>query len=69
MKITQRDGSLLEIRLELFEAQNEIIRLQSECIDELFRLLCLHMGPEELSSLPAVGKINRAAALRAEHEL
>ena len=64
-----RNKALREVRLELFDAQNEIIMLQSECIDELVRLLCLHMEPEELSSLPAVGKINRSAVLRAEHEL
>ena len=58
-----------EIKLELFESQNEIIRLQSECIDELFRLLALHLEPEELSSVPVIKKINQAAMLRAEHQL
>lgn len=58
-----------DIKLELFESQNEIIRLQSECIDELFRLLAMHLEPEDLSSVPVIEKINRAAMLRAEHQL
>ena len=62
-------NNLRDIKLELFESQGAIIRLQSEVIDELFRLLCQHMGAEELSSLPVAEKINEAAMIRAEHEL
>lgn len=58
-----------DIKLELFESQNEIIRLQSECIDELFRLLCLHIEPEDFSHLPVIDRINQAAMIRAEHQL
>ncbi len=50
-----------EIKLELFESQSEIIRIQSEVIDDLFRLLSMHMEAEELDNLPVVEKINRAA--------
>ena len=58
-----------EIKLELFESQSEIIRIQSEVIDDLFRLLSQYMEAEELDSLPVIEKINRAASLRKEHEL
>lgn len=58
-----------EIELELFESQSEIIRIQSEVIDDLFRLLAQHLEAEELDNLPVVAKINRAASLRAEHQL
>lgn len=61
--------AIREIKLELFESQSEIIRIQSEVIDDLFRLLSLHMEAEELDSLPVIEKINRAASLRREHEL
>lgn len=57
------------IAFELFESQSEIIRLQSEAIDELFRLLCQHMTALELDKLPVIDKIDRAASLRAEHNL
>ena len=58
-----------EIRLEIFESQSEIIRIQSEVIDDLFRLLSQHMEAEELDSLPVISKINEAATLRREHQL
>ena len=58
-----------DIKLELFENQSEIIRLQSEVIDELYRLLAQHMEADELDHIPAVNKINQAAALRSELEL
>ncbi len=56
-----------EIGLEIFKSQDEIIRIQSEVINELFQLLAMHMEAEELDRLPAVAKINRAAMLREEH--
>ena len=55
--------------LEIFESQSEIIRIQSEVIDDLFRLLSQHIAADELDSLPVIQKINRAAMLRNEHEL
>lgn len=61
--------AIREIKVELFERQNEIIRIQSEAIDELLRLLSMYIAAEELDSLPVIEKINRAAMIRAEHEL
>lgn len=58
-----------DIKYEVFEAQSEIIRLQSEVIDDLFRLLAIHAELDEADTQAAVEKINRAAMLRAEHEL
>ena len=58
-----------EIEAELLESQNEIIRIQSECIDELFRLLAMHLEPKDLSVIPVIEKINHAAMIRAEHGL
>ena len=58
-----------EIKLELFESQSEIIRIQSEVIDDLFRFLGQHLEADELDSLTVIEKINRAASLRREHEL
>lgn len=61
--------AIREIKLELFERQSEIIRIQSEAINDLLRLLSMHMEAEELDSLPVVDKINMAATLRAENNL
>ena len=58
-----------DVKYEVFEAQSEIIRLQSEVIDDLFRLLAIHAELDEADTQAAVEKINRAAMLRAEHEL
>ncbi len=58
-----------DIKYEVFEAQSEIIRLQSEVIADLFRLLAIHAELDEADTQAAVEKINRAAMLRAEHEL
>lgn len=62
-------NSIESLQVELYEAQNEIIRLQSECIDELFRLLAMHVESEELSNISAINKINKASMIRTEHEL
>ncbi len=62
-------NNIENLQIELYEAQNEIIRLQSECIDELFRLLAMYIESEELSNIPAINKIKKAAMIRAEHEL
>lgn len=50
--------------LKTVETQNSIIRIQSEVIDELFRLLLQHISAEEADSLPVLRKINTAASLR-----
>jgi len=52
--------------LETVERQNSIIRIQSDVIDELFRLLLQHISAEEADSLPVIQKINTAASLRKE---
>ena len=66
MSLTER---IREIRLELFENQNEIIRLQSEAIYDLYGLLSQHVEAAELDRLPVKEKIDRAAVLRAELNL
>ena len=52
--------------LETVERQNAIIRIQSNVIDDLFRLLLQHITAEEADSLPVLQKINTAASLRQE---
>ena len=52
--------------LQIMERQNEIIRLQADSINELFKLLIEHISVEEADSLPVLKKINLAAELRAE---
>ncbi len=52
--------------LKTVERQNSIIRIQSDVIDELFRLLLQHISAEEADSLPVIRKINTAASLRQE---
>lgn len=50
--------------VEVVEAQNAVIRIQSEVIDELFILLMQHISAEEADQLPVLQKINHAATLR-----
>lgn len=52
--------------LQIMERQNEIIRLQADSINELFKLLIEHISVEEADSLLVLKKINLAAELRAE---
>ena len=52
----------------IVDLQNEIIRIQSNVIDELFRLLSQHIAAEELDNLPAIAEINLAAQIKAEIE-
>jgi len=63
-----RDNSVCidEVKVELIEKLTEIIHLQSDCIDDLFKLLCQHLTAEELDGLPVLSKINDAAQIRAE---
>ncbi len=53
---------------EAVTKQGEIIRIQSEVIDELFLLLLQHITVEEADGLGVVDKINSAARIRAELE-
>ncbi len=52
--------------VEIVETQNEIIRIQSDIIDELFALLSQHLSTNEIGMLPALGKAERAVKLRKE---
>lgn len=51
---------------EAFEVQNVIIKMQSEVIDDLVKLLMQHISAEEADNLPCINKLNRAAELRAD---
>lgn len=64
MKTMMHDSAV-----ELVESQNEIIRLQSEAIDELFRLLSQHISAMELDKLEVINTIDQAAQIRAELNL
>lgn len=52
--------------VKVVEAQSLVISIQSGIIDDLFKLLGQYVSAEELDTLPAVAKINRAAQIRAE---
>ena len=53
------------IRLtDAYETQSIVVHLQAEIIDELFRLLALHLSAEELKALPVTEKIKKAVSLR-----
>lgn len=52
--------------VEIIERQNEIIRIQSDSVNELFRLLMEHITVEEADRLPVLKKLNYAAELKAE---
>lgn len=54
--------------IKVVETQNTIIRLLSDTVDELFRLLMQHISAEEADSMGAIRKINMAAELKAELE-
>lgn len=62
-------AGITDVKLEVFEAQQEIIRLYSDVTNLLFRLLTLHTDVDEAETLEAVSKINDTAMLRAEHQL
>lgn len=49
---------------EAAERQNEIIKIQSDVINELFLLLLQHISAEEADKLPVLSKMNTAAKLR-----
>lgn len=54
--------------VEIVDRQNDIIRIQSGVIYELFRLLSQHISAAELDALPVIAQINHAAQIRAEIE-
>ena len=61
--------TLSDVKIEVFTRQSEIIRLQAEIIDELFRLLAQHLTAIELDKLPVIEKINDVARIREENNL
>ena len=52
----------------MIEKLTSVIRIQSEVIDDLFRLLMQHIGAGEADKLPVIRKINEAAKIRREVE-
>ena len=48
--------------MEIIERQNEVIRKESQIIDELFRMLLQHIEVEELCSLQSYADIKDVAA-------
>ena len=48
------------------ERQSEIIRIQSEVINDLFSLILQYMSADEADALPCIQKINHAAEIRRE---
>lgn len=54
--------------VEVVSLQSEIIKIQSDAIDELFKLLMQHINAEEADALPVVAMINHAAEIRREIE-
>lgn len=50
----------------IVDTQDEIIRIQSGVIDELFLLLLQHISADEVDKLPVIQRINKAAVLREE---
>lgn len=56
--------SLEWIQMQI-EDRTEIICLQKEAIDELFKLLSGYMTADELDGLPCIKKINLAAKIYA----
>ena len=57
---------MFDYEVETVERLSEIIKLQSEAIDELFKLLAQHISAMELDRLDAIDKIDQAAQIRAE---
>lgn len=50
--------------VESFEAQNTIIRMQSQIINDLIIILMQHEAIESIDEMPFVDKINEAAKLK-----
>lgn len=61
--------AIREIKQEIFENQDRIIRLQSEAVNGLLKLLAQHADVDEADFAPIKEKIDEAAMIRAEMEL
>lgn len=57
-----------EIKVEIYESQNEIIRLQSDAVTGLVSLLAQHKDVDDADFAPIKEKIDLAAQIRAELE-
>ena len=55
-----------EIKLEIFNSQNEIIQLQSEALQEAIGLLIQHEDVDDADFASIKEKIDHAAMIRAE---
>lgn len=53
---------------EIIETQNEIIRMQSKVIDDIFLLLSQHIAADEIDNIPCIEKINMIAGLKKDIE-
>lgn len=53
--------------VEVVERQARIISMQSETINDLFRLLSQYMTLDEMDRLPCVERLNKAASLQIEN--
>ncbi len=49
--------SSIDSLLRMSMDQRSIIEMQSDIIDELFRLLAMYIGADEIGTLPVVDKI------------
>lgn len=49
---------------EMIGAQNRIINLQSDIIDDLYILLAQHLSEEDIQSLPEIDKMGEAVGMK-----
>ncbi len=57
-------NDIKDIKFEIFTAQQDIINLQSEAIDELLKLLAMHDDVSTADLASASEKIDKAEAIR-----
>lgn len=57
-------NDIKDIKLEIFTAQQDIINLQSEAIDELLKLIVMHDDVSTADFASASEKIDKAEAIR-----
>lgn len=60
---------LRDTATEVLQSRDEIIHLQAEAIQGLVSLIVRHKGVDDPEFDPIKEKIDRAAMLRAEHDL
>lgn len=49
---------------DAYEMESIIVHLQADIIDELFKLLCMHLSADEVGALEVTEKIHKAANMR-----